>query len=143
MKHKKFWLELSAYCENSSLHGFGYLPDSRNWFEFAFWLTAIIIAMIYPGILIAGTFQTWAENPISIDVETLSFDIEEIQFPTITICPPETVSPWNLPRIWMNMFPFKCTNDKDCASYPIREKFKDFLTELPKVVKIPDAYTGN
>ena len=142
MKLKNVWLELSAYCSYSSLHGFGYLNSCRNWFETGFWLLVIGIAIIYPSVLIASTFQSWGENPISIDVETLSFDIKDIQFPTITICPPETVSHWNLPRLWLNMFPFKCNSAQECASNSIRENFKEFLQEIPKVVKVPIGYAG-
>ena len=146
-KLKAVQLEALGYCSRSSVHGLSYISYCTRLPERVFWVVIVSLATIYASFLVAQTYQDWKDNPISTDVESLTYDIRSIQYPAITVCPPEKVEEWNLPRIWLNLFPFKCDNNTTdaaaCgAANSIRRDFKEFLEELPKFMVIPEGYTG-
>ena len=136
---KKHWGEFQTFCSYSSIHGLGYLHTCRNLGETIIWIVSVCVALGYACILIISTFQAWDDNPVATFVTTLSQDIRSVQYPTITICPPVTVKPWNLPRIWLNTFPFKCESNEECANNSIRHEFKEFLEEIPQFVQLPKS----
>ena len=76
------------FLESSTIHGLIYISSSKKHIERLFWILIVIGGFTCSGVLIYQSFDTWAETPITTTIETLP--IEDIIFPTVTVCPPRT-----------------------------------------------------
>ena len=90
-------------------------------------------------ILITQAFQGWAEAPTIKTLDTIAAPIEDIQFPTVTVCndyienPPDN---WAFLENVLNQFKFECFNANECNSTePLRKDFK-YVTQ-----QVVDTYT--
>ena len=82
--------------------------------------------------------------------ETISGPIEDVQFPTITICNSFNADKWAFMRNLMNLIKFKCRNTQDCAkTTEIREFVKwhsnmwDGDAEFPLSRKVESSFHGD
>ena len=84
------------------------------------------------GLFINQAFTQWSDNPIITTLETVSAPIEEIQFPTITVCDKKAPDNWGLLEKVLNLLAFECTNDphSNCIenAKEIRKDFKFLIT---------------
>ena len=82
--------------------------------------------------LITQAFQGWADDPTITTLDTIAAPIDDIQFPTVTICndyienDPDN---WAFLENLLNQFRFNCHNANDCnLTTPLRKDFK-FVTQ--------------
>ena len=80
------------YCSESSIHGIPYLGNfEHSTFARICWLLFVSIA------LAATSYQVWKiwseadANPIITTLDTISYPIENIDFPAVTLCPQGSV----------------------------------------------------
>ena len=52
-----------------------------------FWAVSILSFFAAVSFLIAQTMVGWSRQPVLTSVETYTYPVEDVQFPTITICP--------------------------------------------------------
>ena len=75
--------KLIQYCENTSVHGFSYLPgpypSSRNWCERAFWILVILGGFTCASLIINQAFTDWADNPTITTTTTYTKPVTEVQ----------------------------------------------------------------
>ena len=76
---------LTSFLENSSIHGLGFISHTQA-FRKAFWVCVVIAGFSTALGIIHQSIVNWTEQPITTMVET--FPITEIDFPTVTVCPP-------------------------------------------------------
>ena len=77
---------LTSFLENSSIHGLGFIAQTRA-FARVFWVLVVIMGFTLASHLIMTNFDNWAENPVITNMETLP--ISEVPFPRVTVCPPK------------------------------------------------------
>lgn len=75
--------ELIHYCENTTVHGFAYLPGpypgSQNWYERIFWILVILAGFTCASIIINQAFTDWADNPTITTTATYSKPVTLVQ----------------------------------------------------------------
>ena len=59
----------------------------------------------------------WSEDPVITTLESISAPINEIQFPTVTVCEEVPPDNWALPEKILNLLAFECKRE-ECRSYP-------------------------
>ena len=55
----------------------------------------MIVALSFSSFMIFSGLKDWEENPILMTVDTFDVQIEEINFPAVTLCPEPTLQPDN------------------------------------------------
>ncbi|XP_071747853.1 uncharacterized protein [Lepeophtheirus salmonis] len=73
------------FCESSTIHGTYFWTENTNNFWRFFWVGVVITGIVSSGFIINNSFKAWQETPVVTSVAQLA--IEEIPFPSITICP--------------------------------------------------------
>ena len=106
--------------------------------------------------MIYFSFADWSANPVITTLDTIVAPIEEIQFPTVTVCQDESKAPdnWAFLETIMNSIAFKCydpTNNKRkkvknlplCSTTKsIRKDFRFLLTSIVKTFHQALTYGG-
>ena len=84
------------------------------------------------AIIINQAFQGWAEDPTITTLETIAAPIDDIQFPTVTVCSDSKQNPydnWAFLESALNFLHYACSTDEQCKlTEPLRQDFK-FLTK--------------
>ena len=76
-----------SFMESSSIGGLPQINASRTWLGKIYWMVAVAISSSLTAYLVTEAFIDWANNPIKTTTET--FPIYDVQFPNITVCPPQ------------------------------------------------------
>ena len=78
---------LKEYGESTSIHGISYiLEDGRMIFERVLWVVLVTLCASVSLILTKKIYDNWEQDPISTTVGTTEYNIENIEYPSITIC---------------------------------------------------------
>ena len=107
--------------------------------------------------LIYFSFADWSANPVITTLDTIVAPIEEIQFPTVTVCQDESKAPdnWAFLETVMNSIAFKCydptikkrkkvKNLSTCSTTrSIRKDFRFLLTSIVQTFHKALTYEGN
>ena len=97
--------------------------------------------------MIQRAIQDWTDNPVLTTLDTIVAPIEDIQFPTVTVCPDESHDPdnWAAIETILNNFEFSCGTDvHNTGSYTIpcnntkevREDFQFLIATVVEIYKI-------
>ena len=79
---------LKEYATSTTAHGLSYLAeDGRLVLERIFWLTVVVLALVFSYWQTSTLYKQWQDNPVITTLETVSMPIKEIEFPAVTICP--------------------------------------------------------
>ena len=77
----------SSFCEQTTVHGFAYVVDSSNHFVIKIgWFVLVTVFMILACHLIKSSFDDWQDNPTVTTIDSAAFPIENIPFPSVTVC---------------------------------------------------------
>ena len=116
---------ISDFLEGSTIHGLTYISTSKPRIVKVVWTILVITAFLIAGLLITKSYKAWQETPISSSITT--YPISFINFPTITVCPPQdsnTAINEDLLRL---------------GKIPYDEKQREFLTNKAKTIFIEQA----
>ena len=75
------------FLEASTVHGVQYIATSNSKTIKLFWFLAVSAAFITASNLIYDAYSSWEQSPISTSISINP--ISELEFPKVTICPPE------------------------------------------------------
>ena len=78
---------LKEFLESSTIHGLTYISSGPSKLAKAFWLLVVLSGFSLAIYLINDSYVDWQASPIATSITTHS--ISELDFPTITVCPPE------------------------------------------------------
>ena len=78
---------VKSFLESSSIHGVAYIATTKKNAVRIFWIVVVLSGFTTACHLIYQSFNNWSENPIATTIETRP--INEIKYPTITVCPPK------------------------------------------------------
>ena len=75
------------YAEATSIHGIAYIFESgRLSFERLLWLILVLVFGFMAFIISMPLLNNFLDNPVLTTVHTSGYPIENVQFPSITIC---------------------------------------------------------
>ena len=132
---QSFGENTQAYCLNTTLHGFAYIVNGKGLPEKLFWMAIVILGFLFGGMVVNDAFSDWAENPIITTIDTFSYPVQNIQYPTVTVCYGDTVNydPWAFVRNNYNRYEFSCQTASECEkSKELRRDFRNVLMEVAK-----------
>ena len=75
------------FLENSSIHGFFFVGDSKHPLIRFFWIATVIAGFVGSYIMISISVGSWTDNQVSTTVQTLP--ISGVTIPRVTVCPPK------------------------------------------------------
>ena len=82
-----FTKTLVEYGDTTSIHGISYiLADGRLFLERVLWVVLVTLCASVSLGLTKKIYDNWEQEPISTTVGTTEYDIENIEYPSITIC---------------------------------------------------------
>ena len=90
---------LREFLESSTIHGLAYISSAPSKLSKAFWFLIVVTGFSFAFCLINSSYTDWQASPIATSITT--HPISELDFPTITVCPPEgsnTVLNYDLAR---------------------------------------------
>ena len=113
MAKKMLMDELKDFCHETSIHGLGQIVNSRaSGVKRLLWLGLFLVSLLYAGQQLMSSIRSklkrtyqlkkniigcyfknwidlvlvWIEEPVIDVLDSTSFPIEKVEFPTITIC---------------------------------------------------------
>lgn len=76
------------YSEAATIHGIYYIFErGRCAFERFIWIVVVLLALLFAIELSITAYDNWKSNPVLTSVGTTGYPIEQVKFPSITICP--------------------------------------------------------
>lgn len=78
--------DLEGYFTETTVHGFRYIVEGRNVFEKVVWALFIIAGFICCGVVVFNAYQNWESHPVETTIEAVGVPVQELPFPTITVC---------------------------------------------------------
>ena len=77
---------LVDYFKETTVHGFRYIVEGRNFFERLIWGIVILFGFSYSFYLVWNAFHHWETHPVETTIDQVGVPVQELPFPTITIC---------------------------------------------------------
>ncbi len=111
---KKVWVR---FCENTTLHGWAYVASTNNIVLRCLWLAIILCFFTWAMLIVHEAITNYHEAPMITTIKNYSFNVRNIQFPTITICPKD----WPNDR-WAFV---RGALDEADVNYPCKEEIED------------------
>ena len=76
----------------TTIHGISYLasPDHSVGSKL-FWIVTVILAILGTSYQVISMFWLWGDFPVITTLDTISYPIEKIEFPAVTLCPQGSV----------------------------------------------------
>ena len=78
---------LRAFCQETCIHGLPYLVSLRSRAELLWWAWWTLCGCVLPLYMNGITLGEWMETPLVWQIAESPIQIEEVAFPTVTICP--------------------------------------------------------
>ena len=82
--------------EATTIHGFYYLHRRNSFLARFFWAGIIVLGFSAAGYLIYNSMLDWEDNQTITTLESIANPIQDVHFPTVTVCPHEK----NVPDNW-------------------------------------------
>ena len=86
---------MEQYLEATTVHGFSYLHRRNSAFDRILWIAIILTGFSLASYIIHDSVVDWEENQTITTLESITRPIQEVQFPTVTVCPNEQSPPDN------------------------------------------------
>ena len=87
--------DLVSYLSETSVHGFRYIVEGRNFIERLVWAIFIVFSFCFAVNKILDANQYWDAHPIETIIDEVGLPVHELPFPAITISDP---TPLTMPR---------------------------------------------
>ena len=79
---------LREFLETSTIHGLAHILSSPSKLSKGFWFFVVCFGFSTAFYLINSSYVDWQASPIATSIST--HPISELDFPTVTVCPPES-----------------------------------------------------
>ena len=123
--------ELYAYFNETTVHGFHYIVNGRNWIERLLWASLILCGFFVSSIIIHQSLLDWSRTPLQTTIEKVSLPIEGLNYPAITVCHPDELQ---MPRRNRWMYLEKLLNLIDVEKGVISRFIYALLSNLTFVI---------
>ena len=78
---------IKEFLESSTIHGLVYISSAPSKLAKVFWLLVVVAGFSCSIYMINDSYVDWQASPIATSIST--HPISQLDFPTITVCPPE------------------------------------------------------
>ena len=78
---------LKEFLETSTIHGLAFISTAPSKVSKLFWVMVVFFGFSTAFYLINSSYNDWQSSPIATSIST--HPISELDFPTVTVCPPE------------------------------------------------------
>ena len=128
---------MDQYLEASGIHGFSYLARRHPFCARLFWTLIVVTGFSMAGFLIIESLIDWESNQTITTLDSIATPIQEVQFPTVTVCPHEESPPdnWSFLEKFLNALTF--TGD-DAITEDIRSDIEEIIIKL--LLKMEDMF---
>ena len=86
---------MEQYTEATTVHGFRYLHSKNSWVARVFWTCVILTVLGLVFISVHESILKWESKQTITTLESIATPIQNIQFPTVTVCAHENSEPDN------------------------------------------------
>ena len=76
------------YTKEGYILGLSYVTRQRPWFESLPWFILLLASIPLTGYFVVELIEDWRSNHVQITMKSMSYPIQKIPFPTLTLCPP-------------------------------------------------------
>ena len=84
--------DAKEFSSTTTVHGISYLASSNQSIASkTFWMVTVILAIIGTSYQVVSMWCLWGEFPVITTLDTISYPIEKIEFPAVTLCPQGSV----------------------------------------------------
>jgi hypothetical protein len=139
------------FCNKTTLHGWTYIGEvDKGIFHKCFWAASIAIGIACTGIMMVDTLEEFGEDPVLTTIDSFTYPVERVQYPTVAVCPPQPVahaeySEWLFLRTAWNLVKFQCDDEASCKETSlVRNDFSDFLHDSAELIlkktPLPDGH---
>ena len=80
---------MENYLTATTVHGFSYVHERYSLCTRIFWLFNIIGGFAVASSFIYQSLMEWNNDPTITTLDSIAFPIQNVQFPTVTVCPHE------------------------------------------------------
>ena len=108
----------------------------------------IVFFSIICFIFLHAAVEDFYEDRVLTTIDSFTYPVEKVQYPTLTICPPEYEAPkeyneWWFIRAAFNQYKFFCNNKADCDdTQKLRADYSAFLgkvaTKVLELTPVPN-----
>ena len=85
--------------------------------------------------MINQAFMQWSDDPVITTLATISAPIDEIQFPTVTVCDQKPADNWGPIEKVLNSLAFECSSPTSNCAESTKEIRKDFKFLIASLVE--------
>ena len=75
------------FLDTSTIHGLAYISSAPSKLSKIFWFLIVVTGFSCAFYFINSSYEDWQATPIATSISTHL--ISELEFPTVTVCPPE------------------------------------------------------
>ena len=120
---------MDEYLEATTVHGFSYINRRNSLCTRIFWTVIIVAGFSMAGFLIVESLNDWESNQTITTLDSIATPIQEVQFPTVTVCPHEESPPdnWSFLEKFLNALAF---TGEDAITENLRSDIEDILMQL-------------
>ena len=80
---------------------------------------------------------TWSEHPVITTLDSITAPIDDVQFPTITVCSADQPNTWAFLESVLNNIAVECDNDKDCMNTnQLRQDFQYIFESIGDLFEV-------
>ena len=76
---------VKEYFTETTVHGFKYIVDGKNFCERGFWVILIISGFVISGTIILASLKAWNKTPLQTTIDKVSVPAQKFPFPAITL----------------------------------------------------------
>ena len=161
-KTKTIIQDVKEFSSVTTVHGITYLASSDHSIcARLFWILTVVLAAIGTSYQVVSIWNLWGSSPVITTLETISYPIDKIEFPAVTLCPQGSVfevieaalyyqfEEWLLQRTERDQTRKKRATDKitqissNLTSTQLSQLLVDFLNEVyPGAKDLPTKYAS-
>lgn len=81
-----------------------------------FWAIAIFLGLGFASIFVHDLVLDWSQDPVTTSFDSVTYPVENVQYPTVTVCPPNRINyDWlGIYRNALNQVKFSCNDTESC-----------------------------
>ena len=140
---KPYFKSLREYSGASSIHGLAYLFEDRLiFYEKVLWLLTVFFAALFALLSSLSTYRNWKDDPILTSVATTAYSVQQVPFPSITICPQGAANDIVDAAIFKQFIDYLTENNivyDDLSEEEVRNQTYNFLNDrYPGAKQLPN-----
>ena len=119
--------ELASFFSESTIPGFRYVVQGRDWFERITWVVFLTLAFLGTGYIVVEQVRYWDSHPVETTIDEVGLPVDQLPFPAITVCDTDSLkmprkNRWMFVEKLLNSLEFINPNEVLKRMYPGRKQ---------------------